>query len=267
MDEQIDDQQIEGEQQRVKHQKPVRAEQVHERRRHQRINVRLRDVEARVALGILALLPLDERERARAPNLDVLSAFEEDALRARVFLPDSDEILSFELEIEVAREAEAKHVIGRFVPFECTTVGLREIHRKGKRQQQNAQQRRGDHAGSGRHGVINRCTALGHVMPDTFSKPACPIRSAARVSSMTSRRATASVSGRGARDPAVHVITHKLRRAAAVGAGDHGLARCERFDGDEPVVLVIWRKAHRAASREVLQHLAIVNPPNQLDAR
>ena len=42
------------------------------------------------------------------------------------------------------------------------------------------------------------CTARDHVMSDTCSKPACPIRSAAAASSISSRSATASVSGRGA---------------------------------------------------------------------
>ena len=36
-----------------------------------------------------------------------------------IFLPDADEILALELEIEVAREAVREHVVGRLVAFEA----------------------------------------------------------------------------------------------------------------------------------------------------
>ncbi len=99
-------------------------------------------------------------------------------------------------------------------------------------------------------------TALDHVISDTFSRPACPIRSAAARSSISSRSATASVSGRGAHTFPLTLSHDQLGRSAAVGAGDDGLARREGFDGDEPVVFVVGRKADGAALREMLEHLA-----------
>ena len=66
---------------------------------------------------------------------------------------------------------------------------------------------------------------------------------------------------------AVHVVGDKLRGTAAVGARDDRLPRCKRFDRDEPVVFVVRRKAHGAALREVLEHLAIVDAADQRHAR
>ena len=68
-------------------------------------------------------------------------------------------------------------------------------------------------------------------------------------------------------DFAVDVVNDQLGRSAAVGAGHDGLARCKRFDSDEPIVFVVGRKTDGAAVREVLEHLAVVDAPDQRHAR
>ena len=69
-----------------------------------------------------------------------------------------------------------------------------------ERQQHDGESDSGDDAGLQVvvHGASKCLTARSHVMLDTRSRPACPSRSASGKSSMTSRSATASVSGRGA---------------------------------------------------------------------
>ena len=68
------------------------------------------------------------------------------------------------------------------------------------------------------------CTARDQVISDDLVEPACPSRSAAAASSMTSRSATARASGRGAHTLPFTLSMHQFRRAAAVGAGNDRLA-------------------------------------------
>src|SRR5688500_8685423 len=70
----------------------------------------------------------------------------------------------------------------------------------------------------------------------------------------------------GRRDEAIDLVLHELRGTPAVGSRDHGLARPERFEGDEPVVLVPGRKVDGAAARVVVDQLTVRDGAEQLDA-
>ena len=69
----------------------------------------------------------------------------------------------------------------------------------------------------------------------------------------------ASAVGCGARSPSAP-CAHQLRRAAAVRGGDHGLARAERLQRDEAVVLVPGREVDGAAARVVVDELRVARP-------
>ena len=103
----------------MQHEKAVRAEEDDERRGNQRIDVRLRKVQPFVALGIFALQPSEERERARAAYLDVLAGLQEYAFGPGKLFPDANQILALVLEVEISREAVPEHVVGRLVALEA----------------------------------------------------------------------------------------------------------------------------------------------------
>ena len=67
-------------------------------------------------------------------------------------------------------------------------------------------------------------------------------------------------------DEAADAVLDELGRPAAVAARDDGLARGERLDGDEPVVLLERREADRAAAREVIEQLRLGEAARERDA-
>ena len=73
--------------------------------------------------------------------------------------------------------------------------------------------------------------------------PASPIRTAEARSSITVRIAARQRLGRRIGDEAVDAVATSSVGTAAVAAGDHRLARRERFDGDEAVVFVERQEA------------------------
>src|SRR5688572_23323156 len=165
-DKQVDDEHIEGGEQCVKHQKPIRAEQVDERRRSERVHERLRKVQAGLALRVLPFYPSHEGKLGRSPYINGLAALQENSLRARKLLPDANEVLSLELKVEVPREAVREHVIGGFISLEPPAGGLWKIYRYREGEQQNAEEGRCEDARFRAHAAApsRRATAPRHVM-------------------------------------------------------------------------------------------------------
>jgi hypothetical protein len=122
----------------VQHEKAVRSEDHDERRRDQRVDVGLGEIEPRLPLRVFQLLPSKEGKRARAADFEVFAPLQEHALGPGEFFPHARQIFALVLKIEIASQAVAEHVVGRLVPFEAAAVGFRKVDRHGECQQQNA---------------------------------------------------------------------------------------------------------------------------------
>ena len=82
---------------------------------------------------------------ARQLNACHFPALEEDPFRSREFLPDADQILTLEREIEIAREAVRETVVGGFIALEALGV-LRHVKRRSRGQKHDGEPHRGHRA-------------------------------------------------------------------------------------------------------------------------
>ena len=108
-----------------------------------------------------------------------------------------------------------------------------------------------------RRSIVRACrTVSGQLRraPARTRGRAHPLRQRAIVGQARASRAPIAL-GRGLADESVDAVLDELGRTARVAAGDHRLARRERLDGDEAVVLLERRKHDGAARRELRDQL------------
>ena len=124
----------------MKNQKAIGPKGEHERRGGQRVNEGLGVVEP-APNRIFPLHPTCKGKTTERLNADGLPALQEDPFRAGKLLPDADQVLALEGEVEIARQAVRQAVVGRLVAFEPAGA-LRKIDGQCNGQQHQRQPNR-----------------------------------------------------------------------------------------------------------------------------